>query len=245
VPEFGRIPASLVIARNGAATPAPAPWEVAGVTAQMVTFEVDVEAVLDLLPDLLSRPAPPYARILVHDYPDSPIGPYREALLLISSRFAMLPRHFVAASVVNAAAAKEANLANWHYVSDLGEVELAREGDSFRSRIRLPSGLEVRVDSPHAQETGPAVIRYDPLTVVYADEEGRPALFTISAEPAKVSQAWLATGSTVTYAGGDPASPWLRLRSRNPITGTIAVQDVVLPEPRPVRAGMGVGGGLP
>jgi len=245
VPEFGRIPATLAIARDRPSTPAPAPWEVAGVTAQMVTFEVDVDAALDLLPDLLSRPAPPYARILVHDMPDSPIGPYREALLLISCRFAMLPRHFVAASVVNSQVARDANLANWHYLSEVGSVDFAHEGDAFRATIRLPSGLEVRVESPNAQETGPAVIRYDPLTVVAADDEGKPGLFTISAEPARVTRAWLATGSTVQYAGGDAASPWLRLRLRNPITGTIAVQDMVFPEPKPVRAGAGVGGGLP
>jgi hypothetical protein len=146
---------------------------------------------------------------------------------------------------VNSAAARDANLANWHYLSEVGDVELAHEGDAFRSTIRVPSGLEVRVESPRAQETGPAVIRYDPITVVYTDDEGKAGLFTISAEPAKVSRAWLATGSSVAYAGGDASSPWLRLRLRNPITGTIAVQDMVLPEPRPVRAGAGMGGGLP
>ena len=245
MPEFGRIPATLAIARGAVASANPAPWQLSGVTAHMATFEVDVAAVLDLLPEKFSRPAPPYARILVHDIPESPIGAYREALLLVSCRFAMLPRHFVAASVVTSEAAREANLSNWHYYSDIGEVAPSREGNTFRTIVKHPSGLEVRIESLNAQETSPAVIRYDPVTVVYAAEGEEPGLVTISAEPTNVSQAWIAQGTTVSYSGGDAQSPWLRLRSRNPITGTIAVQDIELPEPKPVRAMMGAGGGLP
>ena len=245
MPEFGRIPASLAVAAGGSGSGPTAPWDVAGVTAQMATFEVDVEAVLDLLPEMLSRPAPPYCRILVLKYPDSPAGAYQEALLLISSRFAMLPRHFVAASVVSSKAAQEANLTNWHYFSEVGEVDLLQDGSDFRSVIRHPSGLEIRVDSPNAQETGPAVIRYDPVVVVAAQNGGEPSLVTISAEPSDVSRAWLATSTAVSYSGGDAQSPWLRLRSRNPITGTIAVQDMHLPEPVAVKPMAGGGGGLP
>jgi hypothetical protein len=244
MPQYGRRAARDVIASNGAGGSNPPPWEVSGVLAQMATFEVDAEATLDALPDLLSRPAPPYARLLVLDYPGSPVGPYREALLLLSSRFAMLPRQYVAASVVTSQAAADANLANWGYQSDVGEIAIERGDADVASTISHPSGLTIRVNSMNAQETGPAVIRYDPIVVV-ADEDGTPGLRTISSEPRGVTQAWIAVGTTVEYSGGSRDNPWLTLRSRNPITCTIAVQDMLLPKPEPVSATPGMGGGLP
>ncbi len=244
MPQFGRGSAPTVA--EGPASAAPAPWEIKGVTAQMVTFEVDVDAVLDLLPPMLSRPAPPYARLLVLDYPDTPVGPYREALLLVSARFAMLPRHYVAASAVSSEAARAANLANWHYQSEVGDVTLVRDGSSFTSTISLPSGLVMKATSANAQEAAPAIIRYDPMTVASGESSSDSSgLITISAEPMDVSQAWLAVGTTLEYSGGDRQSNWLRLRSRNPITCTIALQDSLLPEPRPVSSAVAMGGGLP
>jgi hypothetical protein len=244
MPQFGRIPASLAaVKQNGAGSAPAAPWELSGVTAQMATFEVDAEATLDLLPEMLSRPAPPYARILVQDFPDSPVGPYREALLLISCRFAMLPRQFIAGSLVSSAAARDANLQNWHYLSEVGDVSLRQQGSEFTSELKFASGLSIRITSPNAQETGPAVIRYDPVTVVRQADGGPPGLATVSAEPPGVSQAWLATATRVEYSGGERQSPWLRLRSLNPITATIAKQDVLLPEPKAVSSTPGMGGG--
>lgn len=244
MPQFGRIAAAATIARDSGTSPAPPPWEIDGVTAQVATFEVDAEAALDLMPDLLSRPAPPYARLFVLDYPDSPVGPYREALLLVSARFAMLPRQYVAGSIVSSEAAARANLANWRYRSEVGEIAIEGSEGNLASTIRHPSGLEIRVTSSDAQESAPAVIRYDPAVVVDEDA-GTPGLFTISAEPRAVSRAWIAVGTTVEYSGGARDNPWLRLRSRNPITCTIAVQDVLLPSPEPVKTGAGMGGGLP
>jgi hypothetical protein len=244
MPVTGRLPAATAVTRNvsGASAP-PTPWEIRGATLQVATFEVDLDPMLDLTPDILSRPAPPYARILVADYPDSPVGPYREAQLLISTRFMMLPRQYLAASIVTSAAARDANLANWHYPSEVGEIDFRRNEDGFVSTIRGPGGLEIRLTSANAQEAGPAIIRYDPTVIVYAEGDEKPGLVTISAEPPSVAQAWLAVGTTVEYVGGDRNGPWLRLRSRNPITCTIALQEVLLPEPKAVRAPAAISAG--
>jgi hypothetical protein len=68
---------------------------------------------------------------------------------------------------------------------------------------------------------------------------------TLSAEPSAVHEAWLARDTSVTYEGGDRSSPWLRLRSRNVITATVAKLDLERPEPSEVERPAGVGGGLP
>jgi hypothetical protein len=235
MPQFGRLPSAVAVAPAATGSAPELPWEIHGATIQMTTFEVDIDPALDLLPETLSRPAPPYARLLIASYPDSPIGAYCEALLLISCRYQMLPRQYLAASVVSSGAAREANLVNSRYLSNVGEVSLVRDGNSFTGSVRLASGLEIRATSANARATSPAVIRYDP-TVVVADRGGAPGLWTVSAEPPSVAEAWLAPATTVEYSGGERTSPWLRLRSRNPITCTIAMQDVLIPAPKPVGA---------
>jgi hypothetical protein len=244
MPEFGRIEEEAIRAITSDVDVPEAPWTLNGVTAQMATFEIDAEAALDHMPGMVARPAPPYARILVLDVPDSPIGAYREALLLVSCRYLMLPRQYIAASIVTSEEAKTANARNWHYESEVGTVEFTRDGDSFVSTIRGDGALEITVTSTNAVGTAPASIRYDPI-VVAQPHEGAPALFTISAEPDAVHEGWIAVGTTVSYKGGERSSPWLRLRSRNPITCTSAVQDMARPVPEEIKPMAGVGGGLP
>lgn len=235
MPQFGRLTAASAISPAASAA-SNLPWKVPGATAQMVTFEVDVQATLDHLPDILSRPAPPYVRLMLVDYPASPIGAYREAMLLISCRYMMLPRQYVAASIVTSEAARDATQANWNYQSEVGQIEMTREGSRFTATVKAPNGLTISVDSQDAQETGNAVIRYDPIVVVRAgDEGGSPGLAAIWADPDAVHEAWLARDTTVSYSGGDRQGPWWKLRSLNPITSTIAVQDMEIGEPRPVR----------
>ncbi len=234
MPQFGRISAASAVAPSSNGGSPSLPWTILGATVQMVTFEVDIEAALDALPAMLSRPAPPYARLLLTDYPDSPVGPYREALLLVACRFAMLPRQYIAASLVTCEGARAANLELWKYQSVVGDIDATRDGSRFSATIKAP-GVEVAFTSGDAQETGVAAIRYDP-TLVVADGEQGPGLFTVSSEPDAVSSAWIARDAQLTYAVTDRSSVWWKLRSLNPITSTIAIQDMELVEPRPVRS---------
>lgn len=245
MPEFGRTAIADIAAIGGGDGSPAAPWTLQGALVQLCTFEVDTEATLDLLPAMLSRPAPPYARIIVSDYPDSPVGPYAEALLVVSSRFLMMPRQFVAASIVTTDAARQAIAQNWRYEAEVGQVSLTEDGDGFVSRVSGPGGLEFTVTSPAATETGIATIRYDP-TVVVQPGDGDPEVLTISDDPPAIEKAWLSRGSAVTYQNVDRTSVWGRLRSTNPITGTIARQDVELPDPSVVEPPKpGSAGGLP
>ena len=246
MPQFGRLAGSAIVAIDDPGAAPEAPWTLAGAFYQLATFEVDAEATLDLLPAMLSRPAPPYARILVADYPDSPVGPYREATLLLSCRYLMLPRQLVVASVVTSEAARVANARNWRYTSEVGQVEISRSDErNVVARITTPSGLDATVSSPNAQETGVATIRYDPTVVVQPDN-GAPKVLTVSAEPSGVHKAWLAQASTFACSVSDRTSPWWRLRSKNGITGTIATLDIERPTPTPVEPPTpGSGGGLP
>lgn len=244
MPQFGRIAASGLAVVEAEGSAPPAPWTVEGATVHTVTFEVGVDAALGALPEMLARPIPPYARIQVIDVPDSPVGAYREALLLVSCRYMMTPRLYIAAAVVSSEQARAANAQNWHYESTVGDVTLERDGNDFTSSVSDSSGLSITVSSKDALPTGTAMIRYDPTVGVWP-VDGEPKVQVLSAEPKEVHEAWLARGTGVAYEGGDRGSPWLRLRSTNPITCTIAALDTERPEPSEVERPEGGGGGLP
>jgi hypothetical protein len=239
MPQFGRVPSDQIAEVKASSDVPPAPWEQAGVTIQQVTFEVGVQEMLDLLPDLYSRPAPPYAKIAIVHYPDSPVGSYWEALLMLGCRLDLTPGQYVVASVVTSEAALAANAQNWRYLSEVGQVALDRSPDAVIGSITAAAGLTVGVLSPQPQAAAPTIVRYDRLVVVQP-VDGRPTPLEINNE-ATVQHAWLARGTRVEYGRGDAASPWLRLRLRNPITCTIAEQDMRRPVPARIAVPAGAG----
>jgi hypothetical protein len=231
MPEAGRLnPASVEALPRG--DDAKTPWTAKGVAIHQATFEIDTEAALNALAPMLTRPAPTYGRIYVIDYPESPVGPYKEALLLVSCRYLMLPRQYLAASIVTSEAAAAANLAGSHYRSEVGSISLERGNLSARSVVEGPGGLRLTIDSPEAEPTGPDVLRYDPIVVAQPGDGGLKVI-TVSAAPENLRDAFIAAGTTVALTGG--GTPWQALRSLNPITGTFALMDLEVPEPKEVE----------
>jgi acetoacetate decarboxylase len=228
------------------------PWTMPDAELVQVTFEVDLAAALELLPEQLSRPVPPYARIMIARYPLSPIGPYAEALLLLACRFRMEPKSYVAASVVTSEEARRAHTEIWGLPSVIGWVDLRRErnpgtGTEDITATVAAAGPLTTVRLPDAYAVEPAMVRLDPVVSVRATAGGEPAVIQFSAPP-MMHEARLAKGATVTCHGTDWEDPWFRLRSLNMISATFAVADLGLTEPvvqhlRPPDGMMG--GGLP
>lgn len=232
MPEAGRLdPASIEVLPRGDA--AVNPWTASGVTIHQATFEVDTAAALDAMPPMLSRPAPTYGRIYVIDWPESPVGAYREALLLVSCRYLMLPRQFLVASIVTSEAAAAANTAGSHYRSTAGRIDTEVGNLAARSTIEGPAGLRVVIDSPEGEPTGPDVLRYDPVVVVQPGDGGLKVI-TVSAAPENIRDAFIASGTTIDLTGG-AGTAWEALRSVNPITGTCARMHLEVPEPKEVE----------
>ena len=233
MPEAGRLsPASIeALPRNGANA---TPWKSAGVTIHQATFEIDTEEALNALPPMLTRPAPTYGRIYVIDYPESPVGPYREALLLVSCRYLMMPRQYLAASIVTSEAAAAANAAGSHYRSELGSMEIDAGNLKVRSTVTTPGGLRIVIDSAEGEPTGPDVLRYDPIIVAQPGDGGALKVMTVSGAPDDIRDAFIASGTSIELAGGE-GTPWAALRCLNPITGTYARMEVEVPEPKEVE----------
>jgi len=210
------------------------PWQLAGAEVVQVTFEVDLDVTLEQLPEQLSRPVPPYGRIVVARYPESPVGPYSEALLLLAARFNMLPKNYVVAAVVTSEAARHAYAGLWSLPVSVGEVTLRREraaggGEDITAEIAAGTPLAT-LHLPNAYAVEPGMIRYDPLLSVRVPGGDEAEVFQFSGAPT-VHEARLAKGATVTCRTDAWTNPWFRLRSLNMISATFAVTDLELIEP--------------
>ena len=222
MPETGLLDSST-IAEVSVETDAPdPPWEIADAVVQQVTFEVRVPQARRLLPDIVTRSAPTYAKIAVINRADSPVGAYREALLMLGCRAGMLPAQYVVASIVTTEAAREATAAHWRYLPEVGAIDFERGAEALRSTVHLGDGFSVSLESALTDAAAAGIVRYDPLLVVQPGEEGAGALEVPTEH--EVREAWMARGTSVEYVGGERSSVWIQLRSHHPITGFVAVE---------------------
>ena len=145
MPETGLFDSATIAAVSGATDAPPPPWEISAALVQQVTFEVQVPQGRRLLADIVTRSAPMYAKLTVVDRADSPVGPYREAVLALGCRAGMLPALYVVASIVNSEAARDAIAAHWNYLPTLGEIEFERSDAAVNSTIHVAEGFTVSV----------------------------------------------------------------------------------------------------
>lgn len=222
MPETGLLD-SASIAAVSAQTDAPEPpWEIAEAIVQQATFEVRAPQARRLLPDIVTRSAPTYAKIAVIDRADSPVGPYREALLMLGCRVGMLPAQYVAASVVTTEAARDATAAYWRYRPEVGRIDFERGAEALRSTVHIAEGFTVSLESALTNAAAAGIVRYDPLLMVQPGEEG-PQAFEAPTEH-EVREAWMARGTMPLYEGGERGNVWIQLRSHHPITGFVAIE---------------------
>ncbi len=222
MPETGLIEsAGLPAVDVESDAPAP-PWEIGEAIVQHITYEIPVPNARRNLPDVVTRSAPTYGRVSVIDRADSPVGPYREALLMVGCRVGMIPALYVVDAVVNSEAARDAIAAHWRYMPSVGEIEIERSDDAITSRFDVGDGLAVTLHSPTTDAAAVAIVRYDPLLVVQPSN-GSGAASEIPCEH-DVRQAWLSRASTLSYEGGSRRHPWTQLRSSNAITAVAAIE---------------------
>lgn len=243
MPQFGLKTAEQI----GSAAPVelsafpPLPWALTGAEVAQLTFEVDLESALELMPQPLARPAPPYARIIVARYQQSPVGPYSEALLLLSVRYRMEPKNYVVAAVVSSEAARAAYAGIWGLPCTIGTVALRRQRDAATGTEDITATIATGAPLatlmlPRSYAVEPAMIRYDPLLSVRLAPGGEAEVIQFSGA-ATVREGRLAKGAAATCQTDAWADPWFRLRSLNTISATFAAADLELTAPVVQRQG--------
>lgn len=196
------------------------PLVLTGASWLQVTFEVPREAALAFMPPEASRPIPPYARLLVVTCPERSL-----AVLSVGSRFRMLPRNAVAASVSQGEPAVE-----WLGSGGVtGDISLIRDGARVEATVGVDGHLLARATLPAIYAIEPTMLRWDSMLVSGRDG-GTPVLADVEVTPV-LESAFLSKGATIALQGADPASPWRRLRSVVTISACFAEGTMVLSEP--------------
>jgi hypothetical protein len=248
MPDFGRLTKDHISLqeRPAAGGIQPAPWTLPNATILQVTYEVDQEETLDLLPEMAARPVPTYARFLALLAPESPAGPFSAAFLLPSCRANMAPKQFVAACVASTESARQAFASLWLMPVALGELRFQRVGPRFEADVSDADGRPlVHAESANVYAVETSMIRYDPLVVLKAVAGEEPELLQVGLE-IEPREAWLAKGTAFEPRTDDWSSVWYRLRNWNMVSTTLATGTVRVGELTALPApGMGGGGGLP
>jgi hypothetical protein len=208
-------------------------WTLRGVRLAQLTFEVDQQTALESMPADLNRPVPCYARLLVLDAPESPIGPFAAALLFVGGRHRMLGKNLLIDSVVQGDAAGMEAAFGGRF--NRGTVSLDRSGDTVRAVIATEEhGLgALRLPAPAPIE--PSMLRWDPwLGFARAGDVIELVELTPRLE---ASAAFLSKGATFELAPGLPRSHhWRGFRNLNTISACYVEGDMVLPRPEVQQA---------
>jgi Acetoacetate decarboxylase (ADC) len=248
VPEYGRITAERLpfIDPPDNSTYPPPPWKLPGAEVLQVVIEVDAEAALDHLPAQLTRPVPAYAKLIVARYPESPIGAFAEAALMVACRNRARWLQFIASAIVDQPQVANATAAIWSHPREVGIVSLTRTGNHVHAFLATDAGPILDIDLPNIYAVDPAMIRYDVTVTLRAHKGSAPEVLIVSAAP-DVREGWLAKGAEVTYHDLAADSPWVRLRNLNTISSTYAMVDLEWPIPRAVdfSAAVGMASGIP
>ncbi len=202
----------------------PLPWVCPNSTMINVYFEVLKAPLLDRLPPEFCRTSPPYCRLSIFDHPDSPVGPFRDAILALGCRLNMMPAAFVAASVTNNEKALAAGLFERGFPNALGKIEFVSSVSNARAVVSDASGPLLEVDLPLLQTIEPSRLAFDHADSLRTTAEGKTAL-TITRPDINIQRAAICKNARIEYAGERPETAWHSLRCRNVVSAQLVQGD--------------------
>ena len=210
-----------------------AAWELPGTQLLYLALEVEVAVVDALLPKALHPAVPRYVTVLVTQYAESPVGPFRLAQLRLMARAGVHPRGYVVHAYTNQARATTELRRRWGFpVETADDMRLRVHHDRVRATVEaggrmlldcalthheVVAGTDINyISSVHlAQVTGgahagPRLVQVDPRYTIHQAERGRPELYSLD------EAAWQVQGFRVVH----------------PIIGTFTTVDTDLPRIR-------------
>jgi hypothetical protein len=170
-----------------------------------ITFEVDREAALALMPEDVGRPIPPYGRLLVGTAPGMSF-----ALLSVGGRYRMMPRNILVEGISDGGAAR-LGAAFGSGIRE-GRVTLTRDGAMVTANIANREGPLATVTLSDMYAIEPTMLRWDAF-VAFARQDGAAVIAEVT--PAhETPVAFLSKSARVEIDPGVARnSPWRRLRS--------------------------------
>jgi hypothetical protein len=198
----------------------PLPWVCPNSTMINVYFEVLKAPLLDRLPPEFCRTSPPYCRLSIFDHPDSPVGPFRDAILALGCRLNMMPAAFVAASVTNNEKALAAGLFDRGFPNTLGRIEFVSSVTSARAVVSDATGPLLEVELPLLQTIEPSRLAFDHADSLRTTTDGKTVL-NITRPDLDIQGAAICKNARIEYAGERPETAWHTLRCRNVVSAQL------------------------
>jgi hypothetical protein len=209
------------------------PWELPGAQLLYMALEVEASVVDPLLPKALHPAVPRYVTVLVTQYPDSPVGPFRLAQLRLMARAGVHPRGYVVHAYTNQARATTELRRRWGFpVETADDIRLRVHHDRIVATVEaggqsllhcalthyeVVAGTDINyISSVHLAQVasgdhaGPCLVQVDPRYTIHKAERGRPELSVLDEE------AWQVQGFRVVH----------------PVIGTFTTVDTDLPRIR-------------
>ncbi len=209
------------------------PWQYHRARFFTVTYETDPDAAADSLPDGLSFGEPAVARVTFASYPETPVGPYNEALQTIECAWQGQTLGFVNRIVLDNDAALAAGREVLGYCKKLARVDWKETADELEVTVERGGGLVARVRaSLGAVAAVGARVPSDTVNIrlIPSAEAGAPPSVselvrvsnTLFVHETRVAEALLEFGPAA------DAEAWSVLAVRRVTSASLAVSDLTL-----------------
>ena len=209
-------------------------WELADTRVVSLTFELSKHQMMDLLPEGLIRPVPPYAKVIIVDAPDSPAGPYREAGLFLGTRDRVQIRNVLLDAIVQGDEQLASGRRCFGGSRRAGSIELDVSDDEIRAVVSGEEGELCRIRMGALRRCDATMLKFDALLVA-GEEDGAPGLLRYGVRiPLADVEGTLSRDWEVTMARG--AGVWRQLRPAFNVTAFATLGDARLEFPRVPKA---------
>lgn len=209
-------------------------WQLSDVRVVSLTFELSKHQMLDLLPEGLIRPVPPYAKVIIVDAPDSPAGPYREAGLFLGARDRVQIRNVLLDAVVQGDEQLASGRRCFGGSRRAGTIDLDVSDDGISAVIASEEGELCRIRMGDLRRCDATMLKFDAL-LVPGEEAGEPALLRYGVRiPLAEVEGVLSRDWEVAMPRG--AGVWRQLRPAFNVTAFATLGDAQIEFPRVPRA---------
>ena len=220
------------------------PIDYRDVHAISVTYETDLDAALDLLPEGLVIDPPALATLLFINYPFSTLGPYDETILALSCVFEGTPRSYIAHIVVNSEMPMAAGREIWGFPKKLADItiETGAATDLLSARMQRPTGhticsAGIRPETPLQVSAEPQEGHSLSLRLIPSPVEGaKPSLAELveTHSVTTMKQSWSGPG-WVEFHSHSQVDPWHKLKVKEVVAANYRINDMILGFGRVVR----------
>jgi hypothetical protein len=197
--------------------------------AELLAVSIEIQPVARaLLPPGMHPSVPMYAVFSVGRFPDSPVGPFTMAQVLISGRVGIRPRGFALKTLINNETARRELAARWGYPVASGEAKIHSRHDRVQAEVRAGGALVLECEltdrepiegsdieplantnlARNAADDKLVLIQVEPAYEYGKAERGRPRILSFDQAAWRTGgQVQLNQGITAVYSRCDMALP--------------------------------------